>query len=54
MVRQYEQGMSIRALAVEHHVSIGTARNILVEAGVQFRSRGGATRTVTTSAADGL
>ena len=44
MVREYQAGKSIRALAVDHNVSIGTARNLLVQSGVEFRSRGGATK----------
>lgn len=41
LAKQYAAGSTIRALAAEHHVSIGLSRNLLVEAGVQFRSRGG-------------
>jgi len=40
----YGKGKSIRDLATENNVSIGLSRNLLVESGVQLRSRGGATR----------
>lgn len=41
---QYEEGRSIRELAEAHQISIGLSRNLLVESGVKFRNRGGATR----------
>lgn len=40
----YTAGKSIRELAVEHQISIGLSRNLLVQNGTPFRSRGGATR----------
>ena len=44
LLTEYEQGRSIRDLAARHRISIGLARNLLVQGGVQFRTRGGATR----------
>lgn len=44
LAKEYEAGESIRQLAVKHGTSIGRTRNLLVEAGVSFRTRGGATR----------
>jgi Helix-turn-helix domain len=44
LAKEYEAGASIRQLAAAHGTSIGRARNLLVEAGVSFRTRGGATR----------
>jgi hypothetical protein len=44
LAKEYEAGASIRQLATAHGTSIGRARNLLVEAGVSFRTRGGATR----------
>ncbi len=44
LLQDYDKGNSIRDLAVQYDLSIGLARNLLLESGVQFRSRGGATR----------
>jgi hypothetical protein len=41
---EYVRGKSIRVLAQEHGLSIGLTRNLLVEHGVTFRTRGGAVR----------
>ena len=40
----YEQGQSIRAIAASEGTSIGRARNLVVESGVQMRQRGGSTK----------
>ncbi len=37
----YKDGKSIRQLANDYTISIGLARNLLVEAGASFRPRGG-------------
>ena len=37
----YAQGRSIREIARETESSIGRVRNLLIEAGVEFRPRGG-------------
>ncbi|MET7458455.1 helix-turn-helix domain-containing protein [Streptomyces sp. NPDC005574] len=42
---KYEAGASIRALAEESTRSYGGVHQLLADAGVVFRSRGGATRT---------
>jgi hypothetical protein len=39
---RYEAGESIRALATTDNLAYGTVRNLLVQAGVTLRSRGGA------------
>lgn len=44
---KYEAGTSIRALAEETGRSYSSVHRILAEAGVTFRSRGGATRQKT-------
>ncbi|MER6076184.1 helix-turn-helix domain-containing protein [Streptomyces sp. NPDC001817] len=41
---RYEAGASIRALAAEADRSYGGVHRLLADAGVTFRSRGGATR----------
>ncbi|WP_406410511.1 helix-turn-helix domain-containing protein [Streptomyces sp. NBC_01614] len=41
---RYEAGTSIRALAEEAGRSYGGVHHLLADAGVTFRSRGGATR----------
>lgn len=41
---RYEAGASIRALSEESGRSYGFVHRLLGEAGVEFRSRGGATR----------
>ncbi|MGW0538206.1 helix-turn-helix domain-containing protein [Streptomyces sp. NPDC003032] len=41
---QYEAGVSIRALAGATGRSYGGVHGLLVDAGVEFRSRGGAVR----------
>jgi hypothetical protein len=41
---EYEAGRSIRQLCAEHGYSIGRVRRLLADAGVAFRSRGGANR----------
>jgi hypothetical protein len=38
----YLAGASIRDLAAEHDLAFGTARSLLLEAGVTLRPRGGA------------
>jgi len=43
--KQYEKGVSIRALAERTGRSYGFVRRILSESGVQLRGRGGATRS---------
>ena len=45
LLAEYEAGASIRQLCAKHGYSIGRVRRLLEEAGVSFRSRGGATRT---------
>ncbi len=44
VIRGYENGESIRHLAAECGRSYGFVRGLLVDAGIQLRSRGGATR----------
>lgn len=43
-VRRYNAGESIRAIAADSGRSYGFVQGLLKEAGVEFRSRGGATR----------
>lgn len=43
--KKYERGASIRALAESTGRSYGFIHRVLIEAGVQVRGRGGATRT---------
>ena len=45
LVKKYEKGSSIRALAEETGRSYGFIHRVLSESGVTLRSRGGATRT---------
>jgi hypothetical protein len=45
LVKRYEKGSSIRALAEETGRSYGFIHRVLSESGVTLRSRGGATRT---------
>jgi Helix-turn-helix domain len=45
LVRKYEKGSSVRALAEETGRSYGFIHRVLSESGVTLRSRGGATRT---------
>jgi predicted transcriptional regulator len=45
LVKNYEKGSSIRALAEETGRSYGFIHRVLSESGVTLRSRGGATRT---------
>jgi len=44
LLRRYQQGSSIRQICDETGYSIGRVRRLLVDSGVAFRSRGGATR----------
>jgi Helix-turn-helix domain len=44
LLRRYRAGSSIRQICGETGYSIGRVRRLLVDAGVQFRGRGGATR----------
>ena len=44
LVEEYRSGKSIRDLAVQHSLSIGLSRNLLVESGIPLRGRGGSTR----------
>jgi hypothetical protein len=44
LLAEYDKGASIRQLAARHGRSIGSVRRLLIDAGVTFRSRGGATR----------
>ena len=41
MKKQYENGLSIRAIAEAHGRSYGFVHQVLTEAGVPLRSRGG-------------
>jgi transposase len=41
---RYNEGASIRDIAEDSGRSIGFVRNLLIDAGVTFRGRGGATR----------
>lgn len=45
LVDRYENGASVRALAELYGRSYGWVHRMLTEFGVQFRPRGGATRT---------
>ncbi len=47
LLKEYKTGKSVRQLAVAHEVSIGRARNLLIEAGVEFRPKGGRSRAKT-------
>ena len=44
LLEQYNAGRSIRELCADTGYSIGRVRRLLDEAGVTYRSRGGATR----------
>ena len=44
LLREYDKGRSIREICAETGYSIGRVRRLLIDAGVQFRGRGGATR----------
>lgn len=44
LVKEYEAGKSIRQLCVQTGFSIGRMRRLLEAGGVQYRTRGGATR----------
>ncbi len=46
LLKEYQGGMSVRQLCAETGYSIGRVRRLLIEAGVTFRSRGGAARRV--------
>ena len=43
LLKGYQAGRSVRQLCAETGYSIGRVRRLLIEAGVEFRSRGGAT-----------
>jgi hypothetical protein len=45
LLQRYKTGSSIRQICGQTGYSIGRVRRLLVEAGVQFRSRGGGNRT---------
>jgi hypothetical protein len=45
LLRRYNSGKSIRDICGETGYSIGRVRRLLEEAGVEFRRRGGATRS---------
>jgi hypothetical protein len=45
LLRRYNSGKSIRDICAETGYSIGRVRRLLEEAGVEFRQRGGATRS---------
>jgi hypothetical protein len=44
LVKEYEAGKSIRQLCAQTGYSIGRMRRLLQAGGVEYRSRGGATR----------
>ena len=41
LLKRYERGQSIREICAETGYSIGRVRRLLVDAGVEFRGRGG-------------
>jgi DNA-directed RNA polymerase specialized sigma24 family protein len=41
LLKRYEKGASIREICAETGYSIGRVRRLLVDAGVEFRGRGG-------------
>lgn len=43
LLTRYESGLSVREICGETGYSIGRVRRLLIDAGVEFRSRGGAT-----------
>ncbi|MFC0462710.1 helix-turn-helix domain-containing protein [Kineococcus gynurae] len=45
LLADYQAGASIRELATRYSFSIGRTRRLLVDAGVEFRPRGGGPRT---------
>jgi len=45
LLKRYQSGRSIREICTETGYSIGRVRRLLIEHDVEFRSRGGATRT---------
>ena len=53
LLKRYQKGQSIREICSETGYSIGRVRRLLVDAGVEFRGRGGAhgrsRRTASTS-----
>lgn len=53
LLSEYQRGASIRELAAKHSRSIGGVRRMLIEAGVEFRSRGGARRRAGSTGARG-
>lgn len=44
LLAEYEAGRSIRQICAETGYSIGRVRRLLIDAGVEFRSRGGRRR----------
>ncbi len=44
LTKSYQSGKSIRELAAKHNRSYGFIHRVLLEAGVELRGRGGATR----------
>ncbi len=49
LLRRYRNGESIRELASSSGYSIGLVRNLLLEGGVEFRPKGGASKRRTRS-----
>ena len=45
LLRRYQGGHSIRQICQQTGYSIGRVRRLLIEGGVEFRSRGGGNRT---------
>jgi hypothetical protein len=45
LLRRYQGGQSIRQICQQTGYSIGRVRRLLIEGGVEFRSRGGGNRT---------
>lgn len=45
LATEYGQGSSIRQVAEGHRLTYGTTRNLLADAGVTFRRRGGRKKT---------
>lgn len=43
LLKRYQQGSSIRQICQQTGYSIGRVRRLLIGAGVEFRTRGGAT-----------
>lgn len=44
LLKRYEAGRSVRQICAETGYSIGRVRRMLIDAGVEFRSRGGGHR----------